>query len=415
MRILIVSDNYPPETNAGASRSGEHARHWAAFGHDVTVITCAPNFPQGRLFPGYRNWPRQVEQREGVRVVRVGTFMAPNRGVVLRLLDFLSFMVAAWCAGLWERRPDVVLATSPQFFAALAGWGLAAVRRVPFVFELRDLWPASVAAVGVVRVGLALRAFERVELFLYRRAARVLAVTEAFRENLVARGIPAARIAVVTAGADLARFRPQPRDEALAARLGLAGCFVVGYLGTHGMAHGLHAVLEAAALLRDVPAVRFLLVGDGAERAALLERARRGGLSNVVFEGPQPKERMPAYWSLCDVALISLRNEALFADVLPSKIFEAMAMGLPLLLSLPRGEATALVERHGAGRCVPPEQPAALAAAVRALAQDAAGRAALAAASLAAAPQYDRRRGAERIEALLRDVVAGRPAPGQGA
>ncbi|MEK7821083.1 MAG: glycosyltransferase family 4 protein, partial [Pseudomonadota bacterium] len=354
MRILFLSENFPPETNAAATRVHERAVHWVQWGHQVTVITSWPNFPQGRLYPGYRNLWRGVETRDGIRVVRVKTFIAANKGrglkgAVLRGLDFVSFMIAAVVAALFERRPDVVAATSPQFFAAVAGWLVGALRRVPFVFELGDIWPASIVGVGAMRRNLALALMEKLELFLYRRAARVVALTQAFKANLTRRGIDPDKIAVVRNGVDLARYAPRPRDEALAAEWGLAGAFVLGYVGTHGMAHGLMNVLDAAERLRDRPDICFLLVGDGAERAQLLAEVERRTLANVRMIGPQPKDMMPRIWSLCDVALVHLRDTPVFAEVIPSKIFEAMGMGRPILLALPAGEAKEIVEAARAG------------------------------------------------------------------
>lgn len=173
------------------------------------------------------------------------------------MLDYLSFMVSGALAALVQDRPDVVLATSPQFFAAVAGWGVAALRGVPFVFELRDLWPESIKAVGAMRQSLAIRALERLELFLYRRASAVVAATASFRDNLARRGIDPGKVAVVRNGVDLSRYAPRPRDRALAEHYGVAGKFVVGYLGTHGMAHALQRVLEAAELLRERDDVHF--------------------------------------------------------------------------------------------------------------------------------------------------------------
>ncbi|MBI1985964.1 MAG: glycosyltransferase family 4 protein [Rhodospirillales bacterium] len=188
MRILFLTENFPPETNAAATRVYERACYWVKWGHAVTVITQAPNFPEGRLHDRYTNLWRQVEDMSGIRVVRVKTFIAPNKGVVRRSLDFLSFMVTGVLAGLGESRPDIVAATSPQFFAAVGGWALAAMRGRPFVFELGDLWPASIAAVGAMRRGFLLGLIENLELFLYRRAEAVVALTQAFKDNLVQRG-----------------------------------------------------------------------------------------------------------------------------------------------------------------------------------------------------------------------------------
>jgi glycosyltransferase involved in cell wall biosynthesis len=375
------------------------------WGHQVTVVTSAPNFPQGKLFPGYRNRWHQRERVDGIEVVRVKTFIAPNAGIARRTLDFLSFGATSYLAGLVESRPDIVVATSPQFFTAVAGWAVAASRRLPFVFELGDLWPRSILALGILRGGAIMALIERLELFLYRHAAMVIALTEAFKADLIARGIPAAKIRVVRNGADLPRYAPRPREEKLASAWSLAGKFVVGYLGTHGLAHDLGRVLEAAALLRDDPATRFLLVGAGAERDRLVAEATRRGLENVILQPMQPKEAVPGVWSLCDVALVHLKDAPAFAEVIPSKMFEAMAMGLPILLAAPDGEARCILEGSGAGLWVPAGDPAALAAAVRRLAADAALRQRLAAASLAAAPRHSREQQARSVLDALSEIV----------
>ncbi|MCZ2099242.1 MAG: glycosyltransferase family 4 protein, partial [Anaerolineae bacterium] len=392
MRILFLSDNFPPETNAPATRLHEHAVRWVRAGHEVTVITCAPNFPEGKLFAGYENRWRQVETIDGIRVVRVKTYITANEGFVRRTLDYMSFMVTGFVAGLFETRPDVVVSTSPQFFCALGTWALSAVRRLPWVFELRDLWPASIVAVGAMERSPVIRMLEKLELFMYRRADAIVSVTESFREDLVSRGIDRAKIHVVINGVDLDRYAPRPRDQALARQFGLEGKFVLGYMGTHGMAHALDRVLDAAELLRDREDIAFFFAGSGAERARVEQRVAELRLDNVKMIPRQPKEAMPALWSLCDLALIPLRNTPVFATVIPSKLFEAMGMGVPVLMSLPEGEATAIVKRTGCGVCVPPEDPRAMADAVLTLAADAERMAALRSASAAAAPEYSRDR-----------------------
>lgn len=401
MHVLFLSDNFPPETNAPATRLHEHARRWVRAGHRVTVVTCAPNFPRGEVFEGYRNRWLTRETIDGIEVWRVKTFIAANSGFLLRTLDFLSFMVMGVLGGLLPRRPDLVVASSPQFFAAVGGWALAALRRRPFVFEVRDLWPASIAAVGAMRQSRLLRLLERVELFLYRRAARIVTVTHAFRDDLVARGVPADKIDVVTNGVDLERYVPRERDPGVAREFGVEGRFVVGYLGTHGMAHALGNVLDAAERLRDLDEVRFLFVGSGAAKADLVTEAQRRGLTNVIFRDPQPKERMPELWGLCDVALVHLKDMPVFETVIPSKIFEGMGMARPVLLAGPDGEAAGIVRDTGCGLWVPPEDPEALAEAVQRLATDGALRRRLAAASLAAAPAYSRDTLAARMLASL--------------
>jgi colanic acid biosynthesis glycosyl transferase WcaI len=408
MHILFLSDNFPPESNAAATRVYERAVYWARWGHRVTVLTTAPNFPEGKLFPGYRNRWHQREWRDNIEIVRVKTFIAKNEGLARRTLDFFSFMFGAYFAGLITKRPDIVIATSPQFFTAVGGWALAATRRLPFIFELGDLWPRSIVAVGALQAGPTVALLERVELFLYRRAARVVALTQAFKDDLVRRGISPEKIDVIRNGVDLPRYAPRPRDETLAAEWGLSENFVIGYVGTHGMAHDLGKVLDAAEQLRESePRLRFLLVGAGAERDQLVATARLRRLDNVVFRPLQPKERMPAVWSLCNIALIHLKNMPAFAEVLPSKIFEAMGMGLPIMLAAPEGEASRLLAEDAAGLWVPAGDPAALAAACHRLSVDRALRESLAANSLKAAPRHTREQQASLFIDVIDSIVRG--------
>ena len=281
MNILLLTENFSPETNAAATRLHEKACYWVRWGHSVTVITNAPNFPDGILFDGYRNRWRQTEVMDGIRVVRVKTYIAPNRGVVRRSLDFLSFGCTGLAGALLEPRPDVVIGNSPQLFAAAAARGVCALRRVPFVLELADLWPASIVAVGAMRHPLPLKLLEALELHLYRRAAAIVALTEGIRDDLVARDIPGEKIAVVMNAADLARYGPRPRDEALAQAWGLGGRFVVGYVGTHGMAHALGNVLDTAERLRDS-------AGDG---LPVRRRRRRAGDAHRRRQAPRARQR----------------------------------------------------------------------------------------------------------------------------
>ena len=401
MNILFLTDNFPPETNAAATRVYERACYWVKWGHQVTVVTCFPNFPRGELFQGYENRWHQREEMSGIHVVRVKTFITRNEGVVLRTFDFLSFMATGFAAGLHEPKPDVIVSTSPQFFAAVAGWGLAEIRNVPFVFELGDLWPASIAAVGVLHEGIPFKVMEKLELFLYRRAECIVALTYSFKENLSARGTPRDKIAVVINGVALSRYNPRPRDQELAEAWGLKGCFVVGYVGTHGMAHALESVLDTAERLRHVKGLRFILVGSGAERNQLMTNARHRRLDNVIFVPPQSKEEILAVWSLCDVALVHLKNSSVFREVIPSKMFEAMGMGLPLLVASPDGEARRIVDADQVGIWVPAEDPDALAEATMKLLEDDALRHAYGVRSLAAAPLHTRERQARQMMEVL--------------
>ena len=409
MNILFLADNFPPERNAQASRVFERARFWVRWGHKVIVVTCAPNFPEGKVYAGYQNRWRQFEELSGIRVIRVKTFITRNEGTVLRIQDDSSYMLPAFFAGAAERRPDLVAATSPTLFAAVAGWALSVALHVPFVLELSDLWPASIAAVGAMRPNAILRWLEALELFLYRRSAAIVAQTAAFQEDLIRRHIPASKISVVTNGVDLDRFVPRERDLELSAKCGLErGHFVAGYIGTQGMAHALENVLEAAHRVRGSN-IRFLFVGTGAARESLIAEAARRNLTNVIFVPPQPKEMMPAFWSLCDAALVHLRNSPVMATVIPSKIFEAMAMGLPIVLASPEGEASRVVSGEGAGVCVPAEDPAALANTVLLLSENRALLERFSECSREAAPRYSRERQARDMLAVLEGVAQTEP------
>jgi glycosyltransferase involved in cell wall biosynthesis len=310
----------------------------------------------------------------------------------------MSFGLMAFVAGLLQRRPDVVIATSPQFFCALGGWALSFVRRLPFVFELRDLWPASIVAVGAMKSGAIIRTLESLELFLYRRARVIVCVTGAFRDHLIARGIDRNKIRVVLNGADLSWCAPRPRDPEMETAFQLNGKFVVGYLGTHGLAHGLDSVLDSVNMLRDRDDIAFFFAGSGAERARLERRVADQQISAVRLIPRQPKDRVASLWSLCDVALIPLRNDPVFGTVIPSKLFEAMGNGVPVLMSTPDGEATRIVRETQCGVTVSPEQPDALAAAIIELADDPIRVSELRTAAIQSAQQYSR-------EAMASDYI----------
>ena len=390
MRILFLTDNFPPELNAPATRTFEHAREWVRAGHQVTVITTAPNFPEGKIFEGYRNAWRSKESLEGIEVIRVKTYISANEGFLRRTTDYVSFMLSGGFAAMFERRPDVIVTTSPQFFCAMAGWMVSRLRRIPWVFELRDLWPASIVAVGAMKKGRMIHLLERLELRMYRDSDAIVSVTHSFRKDLVDRGIDGNKINIVLNGVDMSRYRPMPKDERLLEQYDLRGRFVVGYLGTHGMAHALDRVADAATLLRDREDIVFLFAGAGAKRAELEQTVAARSLRNVRLVPPQNKDVMPRLWSIHDVALIPLRDQELFTTVIPSKMFEAMGMGIPILMSLPEGEATGIVRSTGSGILVPPENPQALADAITALAGDPAKLATLRAGALAAAPTFTR-------------------------
>ncbi len=408
MHILFLTDNFPPEVNAPASRTFEHCREWVRAGHRITVITCAPNFPRGKVFDGYRNRLWQSEEMGGMRVIRVWSYITANEGFRKRIMDYMSFMVSGFLASLFVRRVDVIVGTSPQFFTACAAYMSGLFKRRPYVFELRDLWPESIRAVGAMDgESKSFKALERLELFLYRKAAAVVSVTRSFKRNLVDRGIEGEKIAVITNGVDISRFHPMDKDPQLVEQYGLGGKFVAGYIGTHGMAHGLDTLLEAAERLRDKcleDRFSLILLGDGARKAELQEKAEDMGLKNVLFIDSVPKEEVPHYWSLLDASIIHLKKTDLFKTVIPSKLFECMGMGIPILHGV-AGESAEIVEQEGVGLVFEPENGEALCDALISLAGDTKRLQQLRENCLAAAHQYDRKQKAKEMEKVLQQVA----------
>jgi hypothetical protein len=404
MHILFLTDNFPPEVNAPASRTFEHCREWVKAGHQVTVITGAPNFPQGKVYPGYRNRLWQCETVAGIRVIRVWTYITANEGFAKRILDYLSFMMSAILASPWVRKPDLVIGTSPQFFTACAAYVASRLKGVPFVFELRDIWPESIKAVGAMGDSPLIRLFEKLEMFLYRKAARIVSVTGSFKRTLVKRGIDATKIEVVTNGVDITRFQPMVKDAELTARYGLDGKFVAGYIGTHGMAHALETVLDAAETMRHQPngdVFRFILLGHGARKDLLMQQARERGLDNVIFIDSVSKDEVPRYWSLLDVSIIHLKKTPLFETVIPSKMFECMGMGIPILHGV-HGESAEIVEREQAGVVFEPENHQDLCDKLQQLRADTELFNRLRGSSLKAAQNYDRAELAKQMLGILR-------------
>ena len=405
MHILFFSHYFPPEVNAPATRTYEHCRRWVEAGHRVTVVTCAPNCPDGVVYDGYRNRLAQREAVDGIEVLRVWTYVAANKGFLRRIANYVSYMIAASVAALFVARPDVIVATTPQFFCGWAGAIASFVRWAPFVLEVRDLWPDSIAAVGAIRSRALLWLLGVLERWLYRLARRIVTVGDGYRASLVGKGVRAEKIAVIMNGVSSEWLATRPRADGLARRLGLDGKFVCSYVGTVGMAHALEVVLDAAERLRDREDIAFLIVGDGARREALEEERDRRGLTNVAFAGRQPHALIPDYLTITDASLIHLRRTELFRTVVPSKMFEAMAMGRPIILGV-EGDAAAILSRARAGIPVPPEDAEALAKAVTHLRDHPATARELGANGQAHVKvAFDRRELADRYLSILRDIL----------
>ena len=351
MKILFLTDNFPPEVNAPATRTYEHCCEWVKAGHEVTVITCFPNYPTGKVYQGYKNSLfGKTESMNGIKVVRVWSYMTANKGFAKRILDFISFSVTSFFAGLFQSC-DIIIATSPQFFTALSGRTLHWFKRKPWVMEVRDLWPDSIKAVGAMKGNFILDYFSKEEKWCYKSADKIVVVTNSFKKDIIAKGIPAEKIHIIKNGANTELFKPREKSQELLERHNLKGKKILGYIGTLGMAHKIDFLIDC---IKGSSEYILMILGNGAERENLEKKIQEEGISNVVLLDSVPKHEVPDYIALQDAALINLRKSDLFKTVIPSKIFETAAMRIPILLGVD-GEAREIIEEFGAGIYYEPE------------------------------------------------------------
>jgi colanic acid biosynthesis glycosyl transferase WcaI len=379
VKILYVSQYFPPEMGAPAARAAELSRHWARMGHDVTILTGFPNHPTGVVPEEWRSRLHHflyTETVDGVRVVRTWLWPLPNRKAHERIRNYASFCISAAVSGLVLHKPDAIIATSPQLLCALSGWWLAFWKRVPFVFEVRDLWPESLAAVGAGSERTLLhRTLRRIASFLYRHADRVVVVAPAFKDHLVRScDVPAAKIVTVENGVETDLFQFDAAATEVRKELKVDDRFLICYIGTMGNAHGLETLIAAAEELQTaLPNATFLLIGEGAEKQRIEDLAAERRLANVQFLGQQPREQIPGYVSAADLCLVLLKKTELFKTVIPTKLLEYMACERPVLVAVD-GQARQIVEEAGAGVYVEPENSKALVKAILDLAADPARR-----------------------------------------
>lgn len=370
MKILYISQYYPPESAAPAVRASELGRFWTAAGHSINILTGFPNHPTGKLDPAYRSqiWRMCLtEDDNGIQINRTWLIPLPNRKPWERMLNFLSFFVSAVLRGMFLSKPEVVIATSPQLLTALAGWIIATRFGVPFVFEVRDLWPESLEAVGFSsKRSILVRVLGRVAGLLYRKASHIVVVTGPFKEYLQkVWSIPPEKISVVPNAVDCELLSPQDPAKEIVQEFGLEGRFVVGYIGNIGNAHGIETLVEAAACLRNSdPDVLFLVIGEGAEKEKLQSLTAKRQLTNIRIFPAQPRSRIPGIIAATQVCLVLLRKSELFKTVIPTKMLEFMACGRAVIAAV-EGEARRIVVQADAGICTPPEDASAVALAIR--------------------------------------------------
>jgi glycosyltransferase involved in cell wall biosynthesis len=375
MKILYISQYFPPEMGAPAARAAELSRHWARAGHDVTVLTGFPNHPTGVVAPEYRSRFRRLVGREdldGVNVVRTWLLPLPNRKAYERMLNYSSFAISAAATGTFVESPDVVIASSPQLLVGLSGWWVSRTKRVPFIFEVRDLWPESLAAVGMGdERSLVHRCLGAVAKFLYKRSEHIVVVTPAFRDYLLDRyHVRSEKLSVVENGVETDLFQPQPPELEVRRELQAEGKFVVSYIGTVGMAHGLMTLIEAAERLQNSAShVLLVVVGEGADKARVMQAAQDRSLTNVRFIDQQPRERIPSHIAASDACLVLLKKSEIFKTVIPTKMLEFMSCGRPVILAVD-GQARTIIDQAEAGLYVEPENATELSQAVLRLGDD---------------------------------------------
>ena len=375
MKILYVSQYFPPEMGAPSARAAELAHHWARAGHSVSILTGFPNHPTGIVPPEWRGRMRHLAYRErvgDVDVFRTWLWPLPNRKAHERMRNYASFCLSAALRGLTIPRPDVIIATSPQLLVGLSGFWLGSTRGVPFVFEVRDLWPESLAAVGVGSEDSFLHhTLTRVARLLYDRSDRVVVVTPAFKDRLIEHwGVSPKKIAVVENGVETETFSPGILcDQSVRKQLRAEGKFVASYIGTMGNAHGLETLLDAAQSLQQNPSFLFLLIGEGAEKERIKAAIHARGLPNVRVLDQQPRETIPAFILASDVCLVLLKKTDIFKTVIPSKMLEFMSCARPVILGVD-GQARQILEEAGAGLAIEPENSEALVRALTYLAEN---------------------------------------------
>ena len=409
--VLVVSQFFTPEMGAPAARFHDFGRMLLARGHRMTVLTGFPNSPSGVVPEAYRRRLVQSEEIDGIRVLRSWLFTSPRLSAATKSLGFGSFAVSASLRALLSRlRADVVIATSPPPTVGIPGWLASRRLGAPLVFDVRDIWPEAIAASGRLQSGALVRFLERIERGVYAASAAVTVVTEGKRERLIEKGVPATKVEVISNGVDLSRFdRLDPEGAALLERHGVDHSrFVVLYAGVFNPPQGLDVLLDLPGRLPPAlrARVQVVLVGNGAERARLQARVASEGLADAVrFLPEQLRERIPGLLQAASAVAVTLRPR-LDTHTVPSKIYEALASGRPVLLSAD-GAPAEIVRESGGGLVSPAADADALAAHVAQLALAPGTCAELGQRARRYAERHDRRIHADHLEDLLRRVVAG--------
>lgn len=357
--ILFISDNFYPEPNATANRLYDHARTWVSNGYQVSILTSVPNFPKGKVFQGYRNKWRQIEHIDGIKVIRIKSYIAANKGFLKRILDYMSFAIHAGLQGLFIQKPDMVIGTSPQPFQMFSAWFVARLKRKPFIFELKDLWPESIVAVGAMsKKNLLLQFFGWAIKRMYYAADVIVSVTDSFKAELINKQhINPEKIIICKNGIKANTLEVTVEADVLRTKYRLQHKFVVGYIGTIGMAHSVDTIIQAAKKNTDA-AIHFIIMGAGAFAEDIENAANQ--LDNVTFINSGSRQDAINILNMLDASIVHLRNTPLFKTVIPSKIFEAMALGKPILMGVKGESREIVIDQARAGLAFEPQNPESL-------------------------------------------------------
>jgi glycosyltransferase involved in cell wall biosynthesis len=365
MRILILTQYYPPEVGAPQNRLSDLAERLTKFGHSVTILTALPNYPIGEVFPEYRGMRIADQCTNGIRVIRTWIYATKQKSFLKRLFNYFSFTLFSFLIGLWKLgRQDILIVESPPLFLGLSGFLLSKAKRAKLVFNVSDLWPESAAAMGILRSRTLINLSKWLEAFVYQHSSLITGQTQGIVDNVRSR-FPEKRVELVTNGVRTERFIPctLKEKEIIKKKLGISKKFIAGYAGLHGLAQGLETVIQAAQLLTEHTEIFLIFIGDGPEKNQLMRLANEAKLQNLCFYPSYPASQVPEILAAFDLAIIPLKRFDLFKGALPSKMFEAMAAGVPVLVSI-EGEARTLVEKARAGICIEPENPKAMAEAI---------------------------------------------------
>lgn len=355
MRIVVICHYFPPEIGAPSARIYEMARHWVELGNEVHVVTCFPNHPTGIIPDKYKGMNYMYENMEGIHVHRNYVYATPNKGFIKKTFGHISFMFSSVLISMRKiKKPDVIITSSPTFFSIFSGYWYSLKKKAPFILEIRDLWPAAIIELGVMKKGVITNILEKIELFFYKKSKRLIMVTKAFKDNVVNRGIDGNKVYVITNGVNQELFYPRKKNESLIEEYELKNKFVISYVGAHGISQNLSTILKVAKDLSEDNAIQFLFIGEGAEKTQLRKIASEHHINNVRFINSQPKEMIPEFYSISDVCVIPLKNIELFKTFIPSKMFEIMACGIPIVASL-EGEAANILNESKAAIVVQPD------------------------------------------------------------